>query len=351
MRIAGRSNCTRWIYAACALALSLFLLCTAVPGRAEAAAEDPGERIRERMRSRQNVCPEELSVLLPATYAELAAARDLFSELSERLNSLPKSASDAESGEEGSLSFRGPVHRLEWKEAAALWYAYGERITGIVSDGAVIEELEEEGQLRIRIEYPSFDEIAGNGTREEYMRARFALAYLRTVYDDLGHRTDEKAPMPGQEYLRELIHPLGGTFLIKNGWYDARSQGTRLHTGTDIKAPARTRIRSVTDGIVLFIGTMQIPGNFVIIRDRYGYEYHYYHMIERSTFVEEGDFVRRGDVIGLVGNTGNSVANHLHLAVITPEGRYINPYEMFLAAGIGPIRIDGRIVRDPKPRG
>ncbi len=352
MRIGRRTNCTEWIYAACAFALSLFLLCAAGSSRAETVPADPAARIRERMRSRQDICPEELSALRPAAYADLAGARDLFANLSERLNSLPQSASEAEfGGSETVFSFRGPVHLLEWKETAALWYAYGKRITGIVSDGAVIETQEEAGRLYVRVEFPSFDEIACNGTREEYLRARFALAYLRTVYDDLGLRTDGKAPLPGPEYLRELIHPLGGTFLIKDGWYDARSQGTKLHTGTDIKAPARTRIRSVTDGIVLFIGTMPIPCNCVIIRDRYGYEYHYYHMIERSTFVEEGDIVRRGDVIGLVGNTGNSVANHLHLAVVTPDGRYINPYEMFLAAGIGPIRVNGRIVRAPKPRG
>jgi len=84
--------------------------------------------------------------------------------------------------------------------------------------------------------------------------------------------------------------------------------------------------------------SMDIPGNFVVVRDRYGFDYHYYHMVEESKEVVEGQIVKQGDVIGLVGNTGNSASDHLHLAVISPEDTYINPYDMFLEAGIGPIK-------------
>ena len=61
-------------------------------------------------------------------------------------------------------------------------------------------------------------------------------------------------------------------------------------------------------------------------------------MVEKSKQVTEGQFVKQGDCIGLVGSTGNSAANHLHLTVVSPEFTYINPYDMFLDAGIGPIR-------------
>ena len=58
----------------------------------------------------------------------------------------------------------------------------------------------------------------------------------------------------------------------------------------------------------------------------------------QEILVKEGDTVRQGDVIGRVGNTGNSAANHLHLTIVTPDGRYVNPYDLFLIAGITPIR-------------
>jgi len=45
-----------------------------------------------------------------------------------------------------------------------------------------------------------------------------------------------------------------------------------------------------------------------------------------SPFVKPGDRVEAGQQIGWVGNTGNSVANHLHFSMIAPEGKYINTY-------------------------
>jgi murein DD-endopeptidase MepM/ murein hydrolase activator NlpD len=96
----------------------------------------------------------------------------------------------------------------------------------------------------------------------------------------------------------------------------------------------------VTDGVVQYIGYLPIPGYYVIIEDPYGFVYHYYHLFEMTTFVEEGDKVRQGQQIGLVGSTGNSAAYHLHLGLVTPEGKYVNAYDLFVQAGIGPILPD-----------
>jgi murein DD-endopeptidase MepM/ murein hydrolase activator NlpD len=85
---------------------------------------------------------------------------------------------------------------------------------------------------------------------------------------------------------------------------------------------------------------MPIPGNFVIVRDAYGYEYHYYHMYELSTFVTEGQEVKQGQQIGRVGNTGNSDMYHLHVSVVSPDGKYLNPYDLFAQAGLGPLMTD-----------
>jgi murein DD-endopeptidase MepM/ murein hydrolase activator NlpD len=230
--------------------------------------------------------------------------------------------------------------KLDWRQCAALYYAFGTDMNDILAQSIVLTK---DGGIDSGITLvwsdPDFDTIASQGTREQLFEARMALAYFKTVYNDDGSVAQVEHYAYSKEYLSTVAHPLpGGT--IKNGWYDPRSRRTRLHVGTDIRASARTPILSTTDGTVLYVGFMPIPGNFVIVVDPFGYEYHYYHMYEISTFVSEGDTVKQGQQIGRVGSTGNSVAYHLHLGLVSPDGRYLNPYDLFVQAGIGPIQSD-----------
>ena len=230
-----------------------------------------------------------------------------------------------------------PEPQLNWRQCAALYYVYGTDLTRVLSE--TFSPLQEGSALRgvvARWPNPTFKEIASLGTREQTVEADLALYYLNTVYLDDGSVAPVAEYRFPKEYLATVAHPVpGGT--IKNGWYDPRSHRTRLHTGTDIRVASKTPILAVTDGVVLHIGYLPIPGNYVIIRDPYGYEYHYYHMYELSTFVQVGDQVKQGQQIGRVGSTGNSVAYHLHLGLVSPEGVYLNPYDLFTQAGIGPI--------------
>lgn len=228
---------------------------------------------------------------------------------------------------------------LNWQEAASMYITFGQDMAFCMARGLLLD-------LALSPEGASFtcavsdnEMLFFQGTRDQLYSARAALAYLYTVYTGTGERETYETPVLDPAYLATLTHPLPGC-TIKNGWYNARDRQTRLHTGTDILANRGTNILSVTDGEVLYIGFSRLPGYYVIIRDSYGYEYHYYHMVEKSDFVQEGDTVESGQAIGLVGSTGNSAANHLHLAIVTPEGNYINPYDVFVQAGIGPIRPD-----------
>lgn len=284
------------------------------------------------------------------TYDGIASAQPVFTNMAEAFNSAADAAvRDCTERLKAELSGTGlavlpgkvPQQRFSWKEIASLYRSFGLDLPETVAQCATISILETDGVVfSVALEFPFFDEIAERGTRQQLTASKFALTYLNTVYDDAGvFKEYEKYPL-SEAYLSTLVHPLYGDYLIKNGWYDKRSRGTRRHTGTDIIAPARTEIHSVTDGVVLYIGYSETPGNYVIVRDPYGFEYHYYHMVEQSKEVVEGQIVRQGDVIGLVGNTGNSAANHLHLGVVSPDYTYVNPYDMFLDAGITPIRID-----------
>ncbi|MBQ9949519.1 MAG: M23 family metallopeptidase [Clostridia bacterium] len=183
-----------------------------------------------------------------------------------------------------------------------------------------------------------------------YNDIRYTYAYLTSLYDENGDYsalpyeqqitpapTDDAAssdfPAPTATYYgfdiayeSKLVFPLDTVPAFRDTWAQGRSNNTRQHTGTDIINPEGSNIYSCSDGEVLFIGTDKIPGNYVIILDSCGFEYHYYHLCELPTEISEGDKVQPGDLIGHVGNTGNSDVSHLHVAIIDPHGVFINPY-------------------------
>ena len=100
----------------------------------------------------------------------------------------------------------------------------------------------------------------------------------------------------------------------------------RMHSGCDFSAPQGTEIFATGDGQVAKLGRMGDAGNTVIIDHGYGYETKYFHM---SGFaVKVGQKVKRGDVIGYVGNTGLSAAPHCHYEV-WKDGNSINPVNFF----------------------
>lgn len=88
----------------------------------------------------------------------------------------------------------------------------------------------------------------------------------------------------------------------------------RLHEGIDFSAKRGTPIHATGDAVVYKIKKSNRGyGNEVILNHGYGYKTLYAHM--SKILVNEGDTVKRGQVIGLVGSTGLSVAPHTHYEV------------------------------------
>lgn len=103
----------------------------------------------------------------------------------------------------------------------------------------------------------------------------------------------------------------------------------KMHTGMDFTAPTGTDIYATGDGVVERIEKLQRGyGNNVVIDHGFGYKSLYAHMSKIN--VRKGQSVKRGQVIGLVGNTGTSVAPHLHYEVrindqpVDPVNYYYN---------------------------
>jgi murein DD-endopeptidase MepM/ murein hydrolase activator NlpD len=84
------------------------------------------------------------------------------------------------------------------------------------------------------------------------------------------------------------------------------------HAGIDSPAPIGTRVRAINDGRVALSGVQWTPGQIIILDHGGGIFSRYLHLSDRH--VAEGELVRRGDVIGLSGNTGGQKPGpHLHL--------------------------------------
>lgn len=171
--------------------------------------------------------------------------------------------------------------------------------------------------------------------KSEQISAEFLYSYVYTAYDENAEMCEYLEREPDGN-LSHIVWPLSQHTRLRKTWYADRDRGTRRHMGTDIWAAENTEIYSCTDGIVTFIGSNSVMGNAVIVEDDYGYEYHYYHMVRLTDFLKEGDSVSAGDLVGHVGNTGNSARDHLHLTIIAPDGYYVNPYP-YLAAIEPPI--------------
>ena len=96
----------------------------------------------------------------------------------------------------------------------------------------------------------------------------------------------------------------------------------RMHNGMDFTAPTGTPIFASGDGKVVRANRSSTFGNVVYIEHGYGYKTVYAHM--SKIIAKLGQRVHRGDLIGLVGNTGRSVAPHLHYEV-HKNNKSVNP--------------------------
>jgi murein DD-endopeptidase MepM/ murein hydrolase activator NlpD len=86
-----------------------------------------------------------------------------------------------------------------------------------------------------------------------------------------------------------------------------------FHPGIDVSAPMGTKVMAPADGVVLSVGPKGGYGNAIVVDHQYGVVTRYGHL---SGFaVKPGQRIKRGDVLGYVGQTGRATAPHLHYEV------------------------------------
>lgn len=131
------------------------------------------------------------------------------------------------------------------------------------------------------------------------------------------------------------ITPVKGILTSGFGYRsDPVTHGRGDHQGVDIAAAPGQPVRASADGIVMRAGTIGGLGKAIYLAHGYGVTTRYGHMSKVE--VRPGQRVKRGDIIGRVGNTGRSTGYHLHYEV-RQDGQPVNPLVYILDNGGGPL--------------
>ncbi len=137
----------------------------------------------------------------------------------------------------------------------------------------------------------------------------------------------------------DLLIPVQGTAAsaLSDTFTDARGQG-RVHDAIDIMAPRGTPVLATQDGPVAKLFS-SVRGGLTLYQfdARREHAYYYAHLDRYAPDMHEGRVLKRGEVLGYVGSTGNASpdAPHLHFAIMALgpkdtwwQGTAINPYPL-----------------------
>jgi murein DD-endopeptidase MepM/ murein hydrolase activator NlpD len=141
---------------------------------------------------------------------------------------------------------------------------------------------------------------------------------LRTLRYDLTVRT-----------TATLAFPVRGrnARAVESFWGASRDAGARRHEGIDIFAPRGTPAVAAAEGYVSAVQTTSLGGRVVWLWDAAHQQSLYYAHLD-TQLVSPGDQVKVGDVLGLVGNTGNArtTPTHLHFGVYLRGSGAVDPF-------------------------
>lgn len=196
----------------------------------------------------------------------------------------------------------------------------------IASNNEVIENVKDEETAEKLVN--EIKELSNNEV-ELTINEKTTKALEKIQIDDLEvakENTVEKLNIDTTESIADIngikvaTLPVTGTISSRYGVSSKIRVST--HTGLDIAATTGTPIKVVADGTVAFAAYSGSYGYLVKVDHGNGVETWYGHT--RKILVKEGQEVKAGDTIALVGSTGNSTGPHLHFEVRI-NGEHVNP--------------------------
>ncbi len=147
--------------------------------------------------------------------------------------------------------------------------------------------------------------------------------------------TTTTAPPPAGPTIALDARPVQPPCTFIDTWGVARDAG-RVHEGTDIMAAEGQQLFAVAAGTITkvydVVTTPRTGNGLIITKDDKTY-FFYGHMSALAPEITVGARVAAGQLVGYVGHTGNTTANHLHLEIHPGGGDPINPYATLLQYG------------------
>lgn len=174
-------------------------------------------------------------------------------------------------------------------------------------------------------------------TQQNYARTLSALAspddtfgLLRTLLEGLETRLDV---VRGDVEKRNALAAATPSIWPSHGWMssgmgyrrDPMSGNSDFHPGLDIAGNKGQPVYATADGTVTQRGYQGAYGNLITVDHGFGLVTKYGHLAGYS--VKQGDKVKKGQVIGRVGNTGRATGYHLHYEILA-NGRLLNPLHL-----------------------
>jgi murein DD-endopeptidase MepM/ murein hydrolase activator NlpD len=230
-----------------------------------------------------------------------------------------------------------PLHFI--RAGAGTWHAIGGvpvDVEGSLQANAIVQRASGASEIaRVRFTLPKIPPPVAQplAVDSSFTRPLDAATLARIDREnararEVGRAAHERAPMWTASFLKprtSVITSEFGSGRLFNGALTAR------HLGVDFRGAVGEPVRAANRGVVALVDRFFLAGNVVYIDHGGGVVTSYFHL--SKTLVAVGDTVKRGQVIGLVGNTGRVTGPHLHWAA-----RYgantVNPLDL--------LAIDGR---------
>ncbi|RYZ24036.1 MAG: M23 family metallopeptidase [Chitinophagaceae bacterium] len=150
------------------------------------------------------------------------------------------------------------------------------------------------------------------------------LTVLVAISSAFAHPPKRKTP--AKKRVSAVVFPVAGKkSAIRDKWGASRGGGIRRHKGIDIHARKGTPVVALSDGRIVERAVMPVGGKTLWLKSaQIGGTAYYAHLDKQ--LVREGQWVRKGQVIGTVGNTGNARTTppHLHFGV-SKGNKWVNP--------------------------
>ncbi|KPK80801.1 MAG: hypothetical protein AMS27_16085 [Bacteroides sp. SM23_62_1] len=169
--------------------------------------------------------------------------------------------------------------------------------------------------------------MINTSTRADYLTLRLEMQ-LKS-FDDLASKALEKRDLLNR---KPSIQPvaLGDPYWLTSVFGSRIDPVTKIYTshyGLDFAGAVETNIYATGDGIVEYIKISSGGyGKEVVINHGFGYSTRYAHL--NKIFVRKGQEIKRGQVVGLLGNSGKSTGPHLHYEVRFMN-KPLNPYYFY----------------------